>query len=375
MTIAERLPDIVNKDWNPFNEVDSFNPQNTVEGFISHHSGNDYGALCITKVNGHECIQLIYCTPKIKYPFDATDHWHFPKAQRIERYEKLDGTNVFVYSYVDAKGNKFCSAKTRLKPFLGNSKFGPFFDMWKEATKEYWNNLRLDVLNTEFNYSFELWGAQNSHLVKYDTPMKASLLFARNGEILLPPSKLQIGELARIQAAPFAGLVDGNYVENYKATQLQIDDELEEVEDGFLGQEGEVWYLLDETGAWNLYKCKPHQIEQIHWAAGGIGKNVIIATCQNAHENWDEPTVENIVQLLEEEFNRFEVDKVMPGIRKYLSEVRAQYILRAEVMDKYAELDTNILDDKVATLRAMSKFFNKNEMSRVYSFLMSAETK
>ena len=337
--------------------------------------------MCITKVNGQECVQLIYCTPKIKYPFDATDHWHFPKAQRIERYEKLDGTNVFVYSYENAKKNKFCSAKTRLKPFLGNSKFGPFFDLFKEATKEYWMALRLAVLNSEYNFSFELWGAQNSHLVKYDTPMQASLLFARKGETLLPPSEISlVKDLMppfnnQFNIAPFAGLVDGNYVENYKATQLQIDDELQEVEDGFVGQEGEVWYLLDEAGDWIMFKCKPHQIEQIHWAAGGIGKHVIIATCQNAHENWDEPTVENIVQLLEEEFNKYEVEKVMPGVRKYLSEVRAHYILRATVLEKYVELKLNILLDKGSTMRAMSSFFNRNEMTRVYSIIMTQETK
>jgi len=368
MTIAERIPEIVNKDWNHFNEVDPFNPNNTVEGYISIHSGNDYGALCITKVNGHECIQLIYCTPKIRYPFDATDHWHFPKAQRIERYEKLDGTNVFVYSYQDAKGNKFCAAKTRLKPFLGNSKFGPFFDLWKEATKDYWNNLRLSVLNSKYNYSFELWGAQNSHLVKYDTPMQASLLFARKGTVLVPPSEIET-IASGVEQAPFAGLVDGNYVQDYQATQEKIDSELKEVDDGFIGQEGEVWYLLDEQGDWNLFKCKPHQIEQIHWAAGGIGKNIIIATCQNAHENWDEPTVENVVQLLEEEFNKYEVEKVLPGIRKYLSEVRATYILRAAVIQKYVESGENFKADIGRTMNVMDKFFNKNEMSRVFTFI------
>ncbi len=363
---------IINNDWSIFNEIDPFNPGNLVQGYISHHNGDDYGALFIEKVNNAKVEQLIYCTPKIRYPFDANDNWHFPKAKRIERYEKLDGTNIFMYSYVDANGDKFATAKLRLQPFLKNSKFGPFLDMWKEATKDYYTNLRLAILNGNINLSFELWGAANQHLIKYDSPMQASLLFGRRqpDQQLLPPSELL--SIVDMPVANFFGLVDGNYVQCYKTSQIEIDDALIPTDDfQFIGQEGEVWYLLDRTEEWILFKCKPHQIEQIHWAAGGIGKSIVIATCQNAFENLDDPTIEDVSKLLIEEFNEHEVNKIRPSIEKHLNEVKTQYIFRQNVMEKYNELNLNIIDDKQKTMRAMSGHFEKSEMTKVYSAIIA----
>ncbi len=78
-----------NNDWSTFKTIDQYN-NNEVEGFISHHGGDDYGALFITTVNGQSAPQYILCTPKLHYPFGRDGNWNFPKAIRIERYEKLD---------------------------------------------------------------------------------------------------------------------------------------------------------------------------------------------------------------------------------------------------------------------------------------------
>lgn len=361
---------IVNSDWSLFNEIDPFNAGNMVRGYLCHRNGDNYGALFIESINDDKCEQLIYCTPKIRYPFDKNGNWHFPNAKRIQRYEKLDGTNIFVFKYQNAAGEKFCSAKLRLQPFLKNSKFGPFLDMWKEATKDFWPQLQLDVINKEINLSFELWGAANQHLIKYDSPMQASLLFGRYKRKLLPPSELC--EMEYLKPAQYFGNVDDDYVGSYEFAQTTMDAALVPTDDfQFVGQEGEVWYLLDAYGDWNLYKCKPSQIEQIHWAAGGIGKHIIIATCQNTFESTDDPTVQDVVDLLVEEFNEHEVEKIKLSIEKYLAEVKAQYEFRANVMDKYSELGLNILADKGTTMRAMSEFFNRTEMNKVYSAIMA----
>jgi len=122
------------KDWKPLAMQDPFN-NNFVEGFISHHSGDDYGALLIQRVNNDKVPQLVYCTPKIAYPFDQSGNWHWPKAKVIERYEKIDGTNIFQFRYKDIRGHEYISYKTRIMPFVQNSRFGPFLDMWRELLK------------------------------------------------------------------------------------------------------------------------------------------------------------------------------------------------------------------------------------------------
>lgn len=353
--------DYFGEDYREFDEKDPFN-DNQVQGYISRRGDNSYGALLIESVNWEKCPQLIYCTPKIPYPFDKTGNWHFPKAKKIERYEKLDGTNIFSFRYHDAKQKEFVSHKTRLLPFVGNSRFGPFRDMVVEIfgkTKS--ENLPLTV---GYNVSYELWGAKNPHLVKYDTPLELSILFFRNGQKILPPSSICLS----VSSATLRGLVDRDYIWNYEESQKDMDKNLKDEEDGYYtGCEGEVWYLLTEDGLWHQFKCKPETIETIHWSAGGIGKNQIIATCENAFENWDAPTVENVIELLKEEFSQDKIDKIHDTIEKRLKEVFQKHEFIENVVKDYEELGINILENKGDVMRALSGKYDKKDMRRVYS--------
>jgi len=358
-----KVEEIFGKDYSEFNAEDPFNA-NWVEGYICRQHSDKYGALLITKVNGDKVPQLIYCTPKIDYPFDRNGNWHFPKARRIERYEKLDGTNIFNYTYCDAKGKEYLTYKTRLLPFVGDSRFGAFQQMLRELLKANPVIGKL-ALSSGLNLSWELWGARNPHLVLYDTPLALSLLFARKGNIILPPSELSINSNLCVT---LRGLVDKDYIWNYEQSQKELESGLKEVDgESYKGQEGEVWYLLTEDGLWHQYKCKPETIEAIHWAAGGIGRNIIRATCQNAFENWDRPTVENIVSLLLEEFNQQEVEKAYYSIQKYLGEEIAQQEFREKVLEEYYALGISLLEDKVTVMRALSTKFPREKMGKVYS--------
>ena len=359
-------PDTSKKDWVPFATTDPFN-NNFVEGKISHHHGDDYGALSIEKVNGDKMPQLIYCTPKLAYPFDQNGNWHWPKALTIERYDKLDGTNVFAYRYRDAKGQAYLSYKLRIQPFVKNSRFGPFLDMWRELLKAQPVIARLPWL-LAMNLSFEIWGARNPHLVKYEVPLAVSLLFARLLGNILPPSQLKHEAVKDLQA-PYQGHVDKDYTWWYQQSQQMLGEGLTELEDGFSGTEGEVWYLLDTTGRWIMFKCKPEVIELIHWAAGGIGKNTIRATIENAFENWDEPTVEQVKGLLREEFQDMDIDKVEESIAKHLDLALAQHEFQEKVMKVYSGLGMNILEDKAGVMRAISSQFNRAEMGKVYAII------
>lgn len=354
--------DLVGNDYNEFCAVDPYN-NNELQGYISRHSSDLYGALMITKVNGEKCPQLIYCTPKLQYPFDRSGHWHFPSAKRIERYEKLDGTNIFAYRYHDAKGNEFVSFKTRLLPFVGNSRFGHFKDMLDSLLT---SALRTLPFTLKLNLSYELWGGRNAHLILYERPLALSLLFGRNGQKVVPPSAIS----ASIETAPFKGIVDQDYVWQYQEAQRILEQSLSPVDENYLGCEGEVWYLLDESNTWSMLKCKPETIENIHFSAGGIGREVIRATCRNAFENWDIPTVEQVADLLKEEFAPHDVEKVYYSIKKHLAEELVAKQFRTAVLQDYQALGISILEDKRTVMRALSAKYKRDDMKRVYSTIM-----
>jgi len=91
---------IFGKDYNEFSEIDPFNPQNKVSGYISRKPTEFYGALIITHINDKPVnSQLIMGSPKMHYPFqtmqDGSRKYNFPIAKYIEAYEKIDGCVSF----------------------------------------------------------------------------------------------------------------------------------------------------------------------------------------------------------------------------------------------------------------------------------------
>ena len=375
-------------DWNFFEEVDPFNEQNTVEGYISFARTNNYGALWLTKVNGYDVDNgIIPCTPKIGYPFDYQDGEtelevsfnNINKVIRMERYEKLDGTNIFAFGYKNHLGKRFVSYKTRMRPFIAkNSTFGNFYDMWLDMLAKYnVDNMVEKAIEKQYTLSFELWGARNPHLIKYEHPsLDASLLFARNefGNVIPPSTLNRVLPNFTWPTATLAGIISEGYQEEYKQVQTQIESELQELgDDEYAGQEGEVWYVLTGDGKWTQYKLKPHTIEKIHWASGSINKNIIIASCYKAYESSsDHPGVDDVINILLEDFNSPDVDKVYYRIESYLKDVREKLVFRAQVKEEYEKLSPlNLNDNKVEVMRALSISFPKNVMNKVYSTVVN----
>lgn len=188
------------KDYNTFCEVDPFNSKNELRGFISRRSNEFYGALLITHVNDKELKpQLIMATPKMHYPFDSREDgsrsYKFPIANKVEVYEKLDGTNVLAYFYTDGD-NRFLTYKTRLRPFLSSSKFGDFKNMWLETASKYFNEIEHEMERSDCNLSFELYGARNPHLIAYPNSLDIALLFGvTNTGAILSPAQLYISSI------------------------------------------------------------------------------------------------------------------------------------------------------------------------------------
>ena len=95
--IGAKLLDVKSEVLSEFEVEDTFNPGNRIAGVICRQSDHRYGALVITSVNGCDVTpQVIYCTPKLHYPFGSSDEgdrtYHWPKdIKRVEVYPKLDG--------------------------------------------------------------------------------------------------------------------------------------------------------------------------------------------------------------------------------------------------------------------------------------------
>ncbi len=125
---AMELLEVAEKWLEPFDVTDPFSKMQ-LEGYLSLKPDYRYGALALLKVGGQEAPQRILATPKLRYPFDRTGAFHFPSVRQIDIYEKIDGTNIFVYQFKDALGNSHVTYKLRLYPVLRNGKWGSFLDM------------------------------------------------------------------------------------------------------------------------------------------------------------------------------------------------------------------------------------------------------
>ena len=96
----KRGQQVLDSDYFEFRATDPFNPKNHVEGQVSFSKDTGYGSLKIKKINGESVNQpQIFGTPKIAYPFGLGHNYRFPSAERIYRFRKYDGTNIFMYRY------------------------------------------------------------------------------------------------------------------------------------------------------------------------------------------------------------------------------------------------------------------------------------
>ncbi len=370
--LLERAEELLGTKCRPFAETDPFNSSNMVEGCIGIHSDHRYGALFITSINGIPEEQLIFATPKLHYPFDRVGRYTFPSAQTIETYTKLDGTNIFMFRYT-SRGRTFTSYKTRLRPFLASlGRFGDFLNMWKKMLLEYPDIPKLFLTNPQMDgFSFELYGSSNRHLMRYSVDLDTVLLFAIKGEgEVVPPSWLSLKDMA-VSVATLESKVTGNYVWEYEQSQETMNSALKDTDMGLEGQEGTVWYLLTNDGAWMQFKCKPEQIENIHWASGGIPKLMLKATAYNVLESEPEITKESLVNLLLEEFSQEQIDASVARIEAILEEVKTELEFQGRVSVVLEKLIVpgSLVDYELTlpdVMRFLSKHFERGEMSIVY---------
>jgi hypothetical protein len=353
-----------------FSEQDPYNPQNTLDGFINRRQGQLYGALWITKVNGKPCEQLIYSAPKQHYPFDKNDNWKFPEYDYIELYEKLDGTCIISYNYKDEKGNVFLTYKTRLRPFLGVGKFGNFFALWNEMRKQY---PKIDELcrSVGLNFVFELYGKRNKILIDYDEPLTTKLIFMiGNDGTIIPPNVIAFTTETTVPCLLPEKTIANINADIYNEIKEQLEKELsvDEVNKIIKGKEGYVMYFMIDGCAVQI-KNKPLTVLKYHWSGDAVPFESVYTTVVNAFENFDNPTYDDVVGLLMEEFDISKIEKARTRIENTLERVTFEKKLQFEIVDIYNKLGVDINVDKKTVMRHFATLYPKNQSSRIFTLL------
>jgi hypothetical protein len=318
LEVAARLLDVKEDELSPFEAPDSFNGNNILSGFLCRRSDHRYGALVISRVNGWDCEQVIFGTPKIHYPFDKDGNYNWPDVKELEFWEKLDGTNILAYHYMH-EDRDFVTYKTRLTPVVKDSDLVSFKSMWIEYMMgNDWVSKVIEE-NPAYNLSFELYGSRNPITIKYDAPLSVCLLFgvSRFDGSIKPPGQL----ILRNVPAKLPKLFDLQYFfddkENLTHLYNRMRFDMSEQNKESLTIEGMVLYAHvvspeeGEPGAhgvkcepsWRMFQCKSEEIEKIPWtASGSIPEISLKNTALNVFEDKESPTLDDFRALLLEEY-------------------------------------------------------------------------
>ena len=320
----KRGQQVLDSDYSEFRAIDPFNSKNHVEGQVSFSKDTGYGSLKIKKINGESVDQSqIFGTPKIAYPFGLGHNYRFPSAERIYRFRKYDGTNIFMYRYRN-NGAEYITFKVRLFPFLR----GRYITMWKYMLRKYPQITELFKMNPDITgFSFELYGSDNPHMIQYeDVKLDIVLLFGLHGmrgQIVMN-TELEAGDIPKAEQL---GTVEKDYVWHYEQEQQDLDRRLEFIGLNesqvpmFRGEEGSIWYLkVKDTSEVRIYKCKPHRIEQVHWTQTQtqLSATVVWATILKAFENWENPELDEIIAILNEDYPIHQIEISIGQIKQML---------------------------------------------------------
>ena len=359
------------KNLKEFSAIDVFNNDNILNGVICRSSGQLYGTMIIYEINDKKVYpQIVYGTPKITYPFDKNGVFHWPEINEIKSWNKLDGTNILAYRY-NIKNKRFVSYKTRLGPVVSDIGFGSFKSMWIEMLKEQEWIQKVIKDNPDYNLSFELYGSRNPITISYSTPLNVNLLFGikKNGDIK-PPSELKLDSNPLIPTEfEITKLDDLSSIYNkLRENMSNINAKSED-----LLIEGMVLYAHVGEPSWKMVKCKPEEIEKIHWAASGvIPKREIWNTAINAFEDV-EPSIDYLEELLLEEYTKKMILKSRIRIKNIFKEATEHMRIVKEVNKVWSiakEKGFNIHENKDETMRFISKYFEKHQMKKIGTIIL-----
>lgn len=364
--------------WRPFIEIDPFNPQNKVAGHIQFTGGDEYGALAISHVNDRPAPQFIRVTPKASYPFHKDGSWVLHGAKEVSAFEKIDGTNVCQYGYQDAVGLPYTSFKLRTRPFMS-----PNFQNLLERALENYPALRAHQLNPGEAVAYELFGYENRMLIRYNTAIDLVLLFGRNagGDLMTPYENAPLFDGIDCPAAGKRPMILTEDLEGqYRERQQEISSRLVSIGDEYFdGEEGEMLYVRFAHGArekpgdfTRLIKLKPPEIQVIHWALDHVPKAEAAAVARNIFEVSDTPQLDDMVQLLSEEWSSEQIARSLETVKSVLQESIERRSFQEEVLTVYAQFHgpEDFRQNGPAVMRSMSQRFARAQMSKIYAILV-----
>ena len=372
--------------WVNFQDVpDPYNPGNTVSGYVQRHSGDEYGTLILTHVNGRPAPQRIAATPKASYPYHPDGRWLMQSAQSVRTYVKYDGTNVCQYSYHDADSNRYTTFKLRIRPFVS-----PRFQPLITIVLSRYPALRNLKLQQDEAMLYELYGRDNLHMFQYDVDIALISLCRRNpstGNLDPPdPTDPNFARLDCPLAEPTGSMsADGvNIRQEYTQRQTHHSNGLvhigqtEDEQPIYRGNEGEMLYATFAHGDRSLpgtftrmLKLKPPEVEEIHRTPDFISKLEIQATMRNIFEASDEPTLDDLIFMLKEEWNKQQITNSMDVIQRTFDAAMDSYQTEQKILTTYHEnfAHDDFHKDRPATMRLMSAHFPRHRMGLVYCIL------
>jgi hypothetical protein len=375
---TSKILEVNEKELKEFTKEDTFNNNNIIHGVLCRRSDYRYGSMILFKVNEKEVEpQIIYGTPKLEYPFNKNGVFIWPEIKEVEIWDKLDGTNILSYKYYDIEGKEYLTYKTRLGPIISDTGYGSFLSMWKEMLSEHDWISKIIRMNPGWNLSFELYGSRNPITVKYNSPLLVKLLFGvrRKDHVIRPPSQLNIlyvpleylPEFFSFNIFNISDLKNVTNCYEFARSKMSMTNKDE------LLTEGMVFYAQTGQPSWRMFKCKPDEIQKIHWSASGvIHKREIWNTAINAFEDV-EPDLDYLKELLKEEYteqmiykSKVRIDKIFKEVIKQMRDVKK--INNAYIIAKENGFD--LTKDKAETFRFLSKYFKKEEMKKVGTILL-----
>ena len=367
-----------------FKQVDIYNPQNTVEGNICFKTNDFYGSILIDKVNDREVPQCIMATPKVVYPFDRKGEWLIDNVKSVHSYLKYDGTNIYAFSYKDVDGNIFTSWKTRTQ-FNMSEQFVKLLDKCFERYPQL-KDLELDY---GCGLGFELYGNLNSHLIYYpDTDINLVLLYARvYGKLVGLCDIFDNLSVDKAEYRYWNNLNFSNFETEYKKRQNLYDINTKKIDCDkikakfvfsnkdfmYLGDEGEVVYVTFEDGNTIMFKLKSLQVLEVHWEKKHIPDSEIYVTANNLWEISDNPTVDDLIMYLSEEWTEEQIEKSKIRINIVYDNVIKRKILNNSVRDvlkKYNINKQDFIKDKGSIMKILSNHYDRHNMSRVYNTIL-----
>ena len=366
-----------NKTWERFdNIIDPWNPENCMSGFVRRKSGDMYGCLKIDKVNGRPAKQLIYGTPKLSYPYTDDGRWLIDDVIDCHAYVKYDGTNVIAYSYLDADGKCFTSFKLRTRPFIS-----PKF-------KKFWNILlsrypTIKELKLEPNQAiaFEMFGNMNPMLIHYNFDLDLRVLYGRqNGELVTMhdnPEFFSVIDCPLAENYPWD--INADYLEEYERVSALLAKGLKEIESNYYtGLEGYVMYckfparLGDRSGDFTrMIKLKAPAVVAIHREQKFVPRLEVEMTSNNLWEHFDNPTIDDLVTLLEEEWSSEQIERSTATISSVYNDVMIEREREERILDQYRKLfnDDEFSINKKDVMKNMAQYYDKYEMKKVFAVL------